>query len=91
MAQTALDPQTQARQRRRRIIVSVIVASIALHFIGAILAGIWIVARFILATPTTFEVKKEIRIAAEERLVLERYPEYAAYAARTKRLIPFVF
>jgi len=67
MAQTALDPQTQARLRRRRIIVSVIVASIALHFIGAILAGIWIVARFILATPTTFEVKKEIRIAAEER------------------------
>jgi len=32
-----------------------------------------------------------LRIAAEERLVLERYPEYAAYAARTKRLIPFVF
>jgi len=67
MSQATLDPQTEARLRRRRIIISVIVASIALHFIGAILAGIWIVARFILATPTTFEVKKEIRIAAEER------------------------
>ena len=67
MSQTTLDPQTEARLRRRRIIISVIVASIAVHFIGAILAGIWIVARFILATPTTFEVKKEIRIAAEER------------------------
>jgi hypothetical protein len=67
MSQTALDPQTQARLRRRRVIISVIIASIALHFIGAILAGIWIVARFILATPTTFEVKKQIRIAAEER------------------------
>ena len=67
MVQATLDPQTQAKLRRRRIIISVIVASIALHFIGAILAGIWIVARFILATPTTFEVKKEIRIAAEER------------------------
>jgi protein-S-isoprenylcysteine O-methyltransferase Ste14 len=32
-----------------------------------------------------------VRIAAEERLVRERYPEYAAYAARTKRLLPFVF
>jgi len=31
------------------------------------------------------------RIAAEERLVIERYPEYADYAARTKRLVPFVF
>lgn len=31
------------------------------------------------------------RIAAEERLVTERYPEYRDYAKRTKRLIPFVF
>ena len=28
------------------------------------------------------------RIRAEERLVAARYPEYAAYAARTKRVIP---
>ncbi len=32
-----------------------------------------------------------LRIAAEERLVLARYPEYAAYASHTKRLIPHVF
>ena len=32
-----------------------------------------------------------VRIASEERLVRERYPEYADYASRTKRLIPFVF
>jgi protein-S-isoprenylcysteine O-methyltransferase Ste14 len=31
-----------------------------------------------------------LRIAAEERLVAIRYPEYQAYAARTKRLMPFV-
>jgi protein-S-isoprenylcysteine O-methyltransferase Ste14 len=31
-----------------------------------------------------------VRILAEERLVVARYPEYAAYAAGTKRLIPFV-
>jgi protein-S-isoprenylcysteine O-methyltransferase Ste14 len=35
-------------------------------------------------------VGASLRIAAEEHLVRERYPEYAAYAARTKRLIPFV-
>ena len=67
MSQATLDPQAEARLRRRRIIISVIVVSIAVHVIGGILAGIWIVARFILATPTTFEVKKQIRIAAEER------------------------
>jgi protein-S-isoprenylcysteine O-methyltransferase Ste14 len=32
-----------------------------------------------------------IRIAAEEALLRARYPAYAAYAGRTKRLVPFVF
>ena len=67
MAKAVLDPQEAARQRRRKVIVSVIVVSIVVHFIGAILGGIWIVARYLLPTPATFEVKKEIRIAAEER------------------------
>ena len=31
-----------------------------------------------------------LRIVAEERLVTARYPEYVAYAARTKRVIPFL-
>jgi protein-S-isoprenylcysteine O-methyltransferase Ste14 len=31
-----------------------------------------------------------MRIVAEERLLLDRYPEYAEYAARTKRVIPYV-
>ncbi len=30
------------------------------------------------------------RILAEEKLLLVRYPEYAEYSARTKRIIPFV-
>jgi len=31
-----------------------------------------------------------IRIGAEERLVRARYPEHAAYATRTKLLVPFI-
>ena len=31
-----------------------------------------------------------VRIGAEEALVVEAYPEYADYARRTKRIIPFV-
>ena len=31
-----------------------------------------------------------VRIGAEEALVVEAYPEYADYARRTKRVIPFV-
>jgi protein-S-isoprenylcysteine O-methyltransferase Ste14 len=32
-----------------------------------------------------------VRIQAEEQLLRATFPEYAAYAARTKRLVPFVF
>ena len=31
------------------------------------------------------------RMLAEERLLCARYPEYADYAARTKRMLPYVF
>src|SRR5664279_3512256 len=36
-------------------------------------------------------VMTAIRIQAEEQLLLASMPEYAAYATRTKRLVPFVF
>ena len=32
-----------------------------------------------------------IRVFLEERLLVARYPEYADYAARTRRMVPFVF
>ncbi len=32
-----------------------------------------------------------VRIVAEERSVLQTYPEYATYARRTKRIIPWIF
>ena len=32
-----------------------------------------------------------LRMRAEESLLRERYPEYEAYARRTRRMIPFVF
>lgn len=31
------------------------------------------------------------RIVLEERLLIARYPEYAGYAARTRRMLPYVF
>jgi protein-S-isoprenylcysteine O-methyltransferase Ste14 len=31
-----------------------------------------------------------VRIVTEERLLLRRYPEYASYAAKTKRVVPFL-
>jgi len=32
-----------------------------------------------------------VRVIAEERFLRVRYPEYAEYAARTKRMVPHVF
>ena len=31
-----------------------------------------------------------VRLLAEERLVTRRYPEYADYARRTRRLVPYL-
>jgi len=47
--------------------------------------SLWNVLLGLLATIGLF-----IRIFAEERLVTERYPNYAEYAVRTKRIIPYV-
>ena len=58
MSKAVLDPQAAAKLRRRKIIISVIVASIGVHLLGGTLAGIWIVARYLLPTPATFEVKR---------------------------------
>jgi protein-S-isoprenylcysteine O-methyltransferase Ste14 len=32
-----------------------------------------------------------IRIVLEERALFQRYPEYAAYAATTRRVVPFIY
>jgi protein-S-isoprenylcysteine O-methyltransferase Ste14 len=39
---------------------------------------------------TTAIVGTAMRIAMEERMLARRYPEYAAYAAKTARVVPFV-
>jgi protein-S-isoprenylcysteine O-methyltransferase Ste14 len=39
---------------------------------------------------TFFIAGTEIRVAAEERLLIERFPQYAEYRARTRAYIPFI-
>lgn len=39
---------------------------------------------------TTAIIGTALRITMEERLMRERYPEYASYAAKTARIVPFV-
>jgi protein-S-isoprenylcysteine O-methyltransferase Ste14 len=42
------------------------------------------------ATGVVVVMVGSVRIVCEERLLRERFPGYAAYAARTRRLVPFV-
>ena len=39
---------------------------------------------------TTAMAGTAMRITMEERLLRQRYPEYAAYAAKTARVVPFL-
>jgi protein-S-isoprenylcysteine O-methyltransferase Ste14 len=62
---------------------------------AAVLLFVWAgvvthVSPLTLALAALASAARAVRILAEERLVLAQYPEYAAYAARTRRLIPWV-
>lgn len=46
---------------------------------------------YVLALAVVASVMTGVRIQAEEALLRASIPEYAAYALRTKRLVPFVF
>lgn len=55
------------KQQRKRIIITVILASIGVHVIAGVVAGIVIVARFLTEPPAEFKVIKDIRIPVQDR------------------------
>lgn len=62
---------------------------------AAVLLFVWAgvlthAAPLALALAALATVATGVRVWAEEHLVAARYPAYAAYAARTRRLVPFV-
>jgi protein-S-isoprenylcysteine O-methyltransferase Ste14 len=64
-------------------------------YLGEILAGFGLVLPIIAGLPALvfviFVVAEVVRTHYEEGVLRRTYPEYAAYAAGTRRLIPFVF
>lgn len=67
MAAPMDDSELGRRKRLRRLIITVILISIGIHFIAAIIAGLVIVARYLAEPPAEFKVTKDIRIPAQER------------------------
>ncbi len=59
-----------------------------LYFVSAAVLANWSTANFLLLIVLFSGVA--VRIYCEEKLVLEVYSDYAEYAKRTKRIIPFI-
>jgi protein-S-isoprenylcysteine O-methyltransferase Ste14 len=60
-----------------------------LYFLWAGIAAHLSLANVIVALVATAGLA--VRMLAEETLIVGQYPEYAGYAARTRRVVPFVF
>jgi protein-S-isoprenylcysteine O-methyltransferase Ste14 len=60
-----------------------------LYFLWAGIAAHLSLAHVIVALVATAGLA--VRILAEEILIVGKYPEYAGYAARTRRVVPFAF
>lgn len=65
--ETYLSDDAKTRQRRRKLIWTIILAVIGLHVAGGIVAGVIVVARYVFPPPANFEVKKDIRLPAKQR------------------------
>lgn len=79
---TFLDEATATKARRRRLILSILLVVVGLHILAGVVAGIFVVARYIFPPPATFEVKRDIRIPARQR---EHRMNMAAFDALTPK------
>jgi protein-S-isoprenylcysteine O-methyltransferase Ste14 len=53
--------------------------------------GLWVHGWLTLAYAVLLIVFVDIKARREERWLRERFPEYAAYARRVRKLVPFVY
>lgn len=65
--ETLLTEDARAKARRKKLILTIIIAVVALHLAGGIVAGVVVVAKYIFPPPANFEVKKDIRLPAKQR------------------------
>lgn len=79
---TLLDEAGQVRARRRRLILVILLIVVGLHVLAGIVAGIFVVARYIFPPPATFEVKRDLRLPAKQR---EHRMNMAAFDAMTPK------
>lgn len=65
--ESLISESSAARKKRWATIVSILVGVLLLHVAAGVVAGIFIVAKYIFPPPANFEVKKDIRLPAKKR------------------------
>lgn len=63
----SLDSGARPGSNRKRIIISVIGFAVAIHLVAALIAGVVIVAKYLIQPPATFVVKRDLRMPVNER------------------------
>lgn len=80
--ETFLSEDAQAKKRRRKLLLAILIGVVTIHLAGGIVAGVIVVARYIFPPPANFEVKRDIRLPAKKR---EHKMNMAAFDAMTPK------
>jgi hypothetical protein len=65
--ETLLSESEIQKKRRRNLLVSIILGVVILHVGAGVIAGIFVVAKYIFPPPANFVVKKDVRLPAKKR------------------------
>ena len=65
--ESILREDPEAKKRRIRMVLSILLGVVLLHVAGGVVAGIFIVAKYIFPPPANFVVKKDVRLPAKKR------------------------
>ena len=65
--ESLLSEDTGAKKRRIRMVISILIGVLLLHVAAGVIAGIFIVAKYIFPPPANFVVKKDVRLPAKKR------------------------
>ena len=57
----------RGKSRARRLIVTLILISVGVHLMAAFVAGVVVVARYLIEPPAEFVARKDVRLPAQER------------------------
>lgn len=70
------------KKRLRKLVITILIAVVLIHLLAGVVAGVLVVARYLLTPPATFEVKKEMKLPAKEREHKMNMSEFDAMAPK---------